>query len=143
MGQIRRPRARTLQRLLLRLEQAIDLVGQRLHFAWRGYLEPRSAPSNNAAYRSAQALERSEADGDLESAAVRFEQALAVGRTVGEPGLVAASLESLARLSSARDDQDEARRMLVEAARVRESSARPAPPHEQRDIAALRSLVAS
>jgi predicted ATPase/DNA-binding SARP family transcriptional activator len=84
-----------------------------------------------------------EADGDLESAFVRFEQSLAAGRSVGEPGLVATSLESLARLTSARGEQDEARRLLVEAVRVRESSARPAPPHERRDMAVLLPIVAS
>ena len=84
-----------------------------------------------------------EADGDLESAVARFEQSLTAGRSVGEPGLVATSLESLARLTSARGEQDEARRLLAEAARVRESSARPAPPHERRDMSALLALVAS
>ena len=83
-----------------------------------------------------------EAEGDHESALVRFGQSLAAGRTVGEPGLVATSLEGLARLSSKRE-LGEATRLLAEAARVRESSARPAPPHERRDIEALLPLVAT
>ena len=56
-----------------------------------------------------------------------------MGRRVGEPGLVATALEGLARISAQRGD-DEVRELLAEAADIRHSGARPAPPHERRDL---------
>ena len=74
-----------------------------------------------------------EADGDLDSAQAEYERALEMGRRVGEPGLVATALEGLARLGSARGS-DDVRELLAEAADIRRSRARPAPPHERRDL---------
>jgi len=80
-----------------------------------------------------------EADGDLRNAQPKYEQALAAGREVGEPGLVATCLEGLARVTA--DRPEESARFLREAADVRTRSARPAPPHEQRDLEALLSTI--
>jgi predicted ATPase/DNA-binding SARP family transcriptional activator len=77
-----------------------------------------------------------EADGDVGSARTGYEGALAVGRDCGEPGLVATALEGLARLAGSTGDQPEAERLAREATHVRETSARPAPPHESRDMRA-------
>ena len=74
-----------------------------------------------------------EADGALDSARKGYERALEVGRRVGEPGLVATALEGLARLGSVRGN-DDVRELLAEAADIRRSKARPAPPHERRDL---------
>jgi hypothetical protein len=75
-----------------------------------------------------------EADGDVRSARSRYERALTVARDVGEPGLVATALEGLARLAASASDHAEAERLAREATEVRETSARPAPPHERRDM---------
>ena len=64
--QIGGARAGPRKRLLLRLEQAIDLVGERLHFAWRRHVEPRRSARDHVADRDPQALQRREADGDLD-----------------------------------------------------------------------------
>jgi hypothetical protein len=77
-----------------------------------------------------------EADGDVGSARTGYESALAVGRDCGEPGLVATALEGLARLADSTGDHPEAARLAREATQVRETSARPAPPHERRDMRA-------
>ena len=74
-----------------------------------------------------------EADGDLDTARAEYERALEMGRRVGEPGLVATALEGLARLATQRGG-DDARELLAEAADVRRRGARPAPPHERRDL---------
>ena len=74
-----------------------------------------------------------EADGDLDGAHTGYERALEMGRRVGEPGLVATALEGLVRLGSARG-YDDVRELLAEAADIRRSGARPAPPHERRDL---------
>jgi tetratricopeptide (TPR) repeat protein len=78
-----------------------------------------------------------EADDDLGAAQDRYEQALAIGRRLGEPSVTASSLEGLGRLALGRGDRDEATRLLDEAAAVRERSHRPAPPHERRDLEAV------
>ena len=62
-----------------------------------------------------------------------YHQVLTAGRTVGEPGLVATALEGLARLAAAREDHTSARKLAAEAAQVRESASRPAPPYERFD----------
>ncbi|HWM01803.1 MAG TPA: BTAD domain-containing putative transcriptional regulator [Actinophytocola sp.] len=74
-----------------------------------------------------------EADGALDTARAEYERALEMGRRVGEPGLVATALEGLARLATQRGG-DDARELLAEAADVRRRGARPAAPHEQRDL---------
>lgn len=77
-----------------------------------------------------------EADGDVEVARARYEEALAVGRRLSEPSVTASSLEGLARLALSAGDRDAADRLLAEAAGVRERGHRPAPPHEGRDLQA-------
>ncbi|HET9421357.1 MAG TPA: BTAD domain-containing putative transcriptional regulator [Nocardioides sp.] len=74
-----------------------------------------------------------EADGDLDGAQTGYERAVETGRRVGEPGLVATALEGLARLATLRGH--DASQLLAEAVDVRRSCARPAPPHERRDLA--------
>jgi hypothetical protein len=73
-----------------------------------------------------------EADGDVDRSWSGFERALEVGRRLSEPGLVATALEGLARLTTMRGD--DARDLLAEAADIRRSRARPAPPYERRDL---------
>jgi predicted ATPase/DNA-binding SARP family transcriptional activator len=73
-----------------------------------------------------------EADGDVDLSWAGFERALEVGRRLSEPGLVATALEGLARLAAIRGD--DARDLLAEAADIRRSRARPAPPYERRDL---------
>ena len=80
-----------------------------------------------------------EAAGDTDLATERYEQVLATGRAVGEPGLTATALEGLARLAASKNEAVEAKRLLSQAAAVRERSSRPAPPHEVRDLEALTS----
>lgn len=75
-----------------------------------------------------------EAAGNIEGAHERYESLLAAGRLAGEPGLTATSLEGLARLASVRGDRGESARLLAEAAELRARAARPAPPHERRDV---------
>jgi predicted ATPase/DNA-binding SARP family transcriptional activator len=80
-----------------------------------------------------------EAAGDSVLATERYEQVLAAGRAVGEPGLIATALEGLARLAAAKNEAAEVKRLLGEAALVRKRSSRPAPPHELRDLQGLTS----
>ncbi len=84
-----------------------------------------------------------EADGDVDSARSRYERALAMAREVGEPGLVATALEGLARLAAIAGDRSAADQLLREASHVREASARPAPPHERRDLQELAAVAPS
>jgi tetratricopeptide (TPR) repeat protein len=77
-----------------------------------------------------------EADGNVVSAQERFEEVLDAGRRVGEPGLTATALEGLGRLAAARGDRVETTRLLTQATALRDRSARPAPPHERRDLEA-------
>lgn len=80
-----------------------------------------------------------EAEGELVRAKELYEQVLAIGRRVGEPGLIATALEGLARLAASNNKAAEANRLLREACAVRERSSRPAPPHELRDLESLAS----
>jgi len=78
-----------------------------------------------------------EAAGDPTTAGERYDDLLDLGRRVGEPGLTSTALEGLCRLASERGDPVLASTLLAEAAQLRTSSARPAPPHERRDLAAV------
>jgi predicted ATPase len=78
-----------------------------------------------------------EAEGSLEVALARYQEALETSYAVGEPALTATALEGLGRVSWASGDIEDARRLLADAARVRASRTRPAPPHERRDLAPL------
>jgi tetratricopeptide (TPR) repeat protein len=73
-----------------------------------------------------------EADGHLDAAQAGYERALGAGREMGEPGLVATALEGMARLAARRGD--DTRELLSDAADIRRAAARPAPPHERRDL---------
>jgi len=77
-----------------------------------------------------------EVAGEMSSARARYADVLAIGRRVGEPGLTSTALEGLGRLAAGSGDVAEAHRLLSEAAELRRSSARPAPPHERRDLEA-------
>ena len=80
-----------------------------------------------------------EAEGNLVGARDGYRQVLATGHDVGEPSLTATALEGLGRLEWARGEVEETRRLLAQAAQVRTTRARPAPPHERRDLAPLQS----
>jgi len=75
-----------------------------------------------------------EADGDIPAAQARYQEALALGRRLGEPGVTASALEGVARLALASGDHETASARFDEAAGIRERFHRPAPPHERRDI---------
>ena len=72
-----------------------------------------------------------EAEGDRAEARAGYEQVLAAGRSVGEPGLVASALEGLARLAATDGDDAGASTLATEAAQLRQSASRPAPPYER------------
>ena len=78
----------------------------------------------------------------LKDAADRYVQVHAMGEQYGEPTLIATGLEGMARVASASGQHDEARARLQEAALLRQSAARPAPPHEQVELDALRAQAA-
>ena len=78
-----------------------------------------------------------EAAGDATAAGERYDELLDLSRRVGEPGLTSTALEGLCRLAIERGDRALASTLLAEAAQLRTSSARPAPPHERRDLAAV------
>ncbi|HJQ88410.1 MAG TPA: BTAD domain-containing putative transcriptional regulator [Propionibacteriaceae bacterium] len=82
-----------------------------------------------------------EADGALEAATAGYENALTVGRRLGEPGVTAAALEGLARMADAVGDRSQATRLLHEATDIRTRFNRPAPPHERRDLSALAATL--
>ena len=73
-------------------------------------------------------------DGLLDDAAERYAQVHAAGQQYGEPTLLATGLEGLARVAASVGQRDEARARLSEAVKVRQASARPAPPHEQVEL---------
>jgi predicted ATPase/DNA-binding SARP family transcriptional activator len=75
-----------------------------------------------------------EAHGDLVAAGVRYQDALELGRRLGEPSVTASALEGLARLASAAGNPEVAAASFVEAAGIRERFHRPAPPHERADL---------
>jgi tetratricopeptide (TPR) repeat protein len=74
-----------------------------------------------------------EAQGEVDSAAAHFQEALALGRRLGEPSVTAAAIEGLSRLARGRQELEEADRLLHEAAEIRGRYHRPAPPHERRE----------
>ena len=75
-----------------------------------------------------------EAADDLAAARERYEQVLARGRAIGEPALVATALEGLGRVATRDGSPGEGRRLLDEAAVLRQERSRPAPPFERRDL---------
>jgi predicted ATPase len=75
-----------------------------------------------------------EAAAELVAARARYEEVLDSGKAVGEPALVATALEGLGRVASRGGRLDEGRRLLAEAATLRQDRSRPAPPLERRDL---------
>ena len=73
-------------------------------------------------------------DGLLDDAAERYERVRAAGQQYGEPTLIATGLEGLSRTAAGTGQTDEARTLLIEAAEVRRTAARPAPPYEQVEL---------
>lgn len=80
-------------------------------------------------------------DGLLDEAAGRYRQVHEAGERLGEPTLVATGLEGLARVAAAENHQVEAAELLRQADELREATARPAPPHERRDVDLLRNQL--
>ena len=78
-----------------------------------------------------------EAEDDLVSAQEGYERVLATGRSVGEPALIATALEGLGRVAARQGLDAESHRLLAEAAELRLTRGRPAPPHERRDLEML------
>lgn len=77
-----------------------------------------------------------EAAGDVAAARGRYDELLELSRRIGEPGLTSTALEGLCRLAAGSGDRTLASTLLAEATQLRSTSSRPAPPHEQRDLAA-------
>jgi hypothetical protein len=86
-----------------------------------------------------------ESDGLPDEARERFERARDIGDTAGEPHLVAAGLEGLARIAAV-DGSPEAlavaRSLLAQADAVREHAGRPRAPYERTELADLTSRLA-
>lgn len=70
----------------------------------------------------------------MSSARDRYADVLPHRPPVGESGLIGTALEALGRLAAESGDLPEAHRLFSEASALRRSSARPAPPHERRDL---------
>ena len=66
----------------------------------------------------------------------RYAELLTLSRRIGEPGLTSTALEGLGRLAAGSGDRALASTLLAEATQLRTTLSRPAPPHEQRDLAA-------
>jgi predicted ATPase/tetratricopeptide (TPR) repeat protein len=86
-----------------------------------------------------------EVEGLVDSARERFEQARDIGDRAGEPHLVAAGLEGLARLAAGGDPADRAaaRSLLAQADEVRARAQRPRAPYEQAELTELTHLLAA
>lgn len=81
-----------------------------------------------------------EFDGDFVAAGRRYDEVLAIGRRLREPGLTASANEGLARRSMSLGLREECAQLLAEASELRAKSSRPAPPHEARDLEVGRGL---
>jgi hypothetical protein len=79
-----------------------------------------------------------EQDGLLDEARPRYERVRDIGDNAGEPQLVAAGLEGLARLAASGEDRakglDEARALLAQAGAVRQRGGRPLTPYERAEL---------
>jgi tetratricopeptide (TPR) repeat protein len=76
-------------------------------------------------------------EGLLDDAVDKYRQVRATGERLGEPTLVATGLEGLARVTASGGDAAAAGALLRQAADVREAAARPAPPHERKELERL------
>ncbi|WP_143056336.1 AfsR/SARP family transcriptional regulator [Pedococcus cremeus] len=108
-----------------------DWQQARTHFgaAVAGFTELRTPVMRGLAL--AQLARCDEAVGAATLALDGYEQAVALGRSTGEPGLTATGLEGLARLARAAGDVDTAESRSAEAAALRSASIRPVAPHER------------
>ena len=108
-----------------------DWQQARTHFraAAAGFAELRTPVMRGAALVGLARCD--EAGGALTLSRDGYEQAVALGRSTGEPGLTAAGLEGLARLAGADGDDGTAAECSAEAARLRCATSRPLPPHER------------
>jgi hypothetical protein len=75
-----------------------------------------------------------EAHANTAAAQARYQEALEVGRRLGEPSVTASALEGLARLSLLAGDRGTATARFDEAAGIRDRFHRPPPPHERDDL---------
>ena len=80
-------------------------------------------------------------DGLVDDASERYARVQAAGDQYGEPTLVATGLEGLARVTVSSSQHEVAKARLRQAAGVRQAAARPAPPHEQRELDELWAQV--
>jgi tetratricopeptide (TPR) repeat protein len=80
-------------------------------------------------------------DGLVDDASERYARVQAAGDQYGEPTLVATGLEGLARVAVHASQHEAAKARLRQAAEVRRAAARPAPPHEQRELDELWAQV--
>jgi hypothetical protein len=76
-------------------------------------------------------------EGLLDDAVDKYRQVRATGERLGEPTLVATGLEGLARVTASGGDAAAVGVLLRQAADVREAAARPAPPHERKELEGL------
>jgi hypothetical protein len=82
-------------------------------------------------------------DGLLDEAAEKYGQVHEAGGRLGEPTLVATGLEGLARVAAAESGPLRRPALLQQADQLREATARPAPPHERRELELLRAQLAA
>jgi predicted ATPase/DNA-binding SARP family transcriptional activator len=82
-------------------------------------------------------------DGLLDDAEEKYARVRASGEQIGEPTLRATGQEGLARVFAGRHQLTKAAALLREAATLRAAAARPAPPHEQKELDALSHLLAA
>jgi predicted ATPase/DNA-binding SARP family transcriptional activator len=76
-------------------------------------------------------------EGLLDEATMKYVQVRDSGERLGEPTLVASGLEGLARVAASRGDTSGVVALLHQAAAVRQHAARPAPPHEHKELDGL------
>ena len=82
-------------------------------------------------------------DALFDEAAERYRSVQAAGDRHGEPTLLAAGLEGLARVAVSTGQRDEAQLLVKEAAGIRQATARPPLPHEQQELDDLFEQVGS
>jgi hypothetical protein len=79
----------------------------------------------------------------LDEADGKYAEVRAAGEELGEPTLIATGTEGLARVAFSREEALRAGALLRRAADVRQAAARPAPPHERRELDGLERLLAA
>ncbi|HUR13401.1 MAG TPA: BTAD domain-containing putative transcriptional regulator [Mycobacteriales bacterium] len=82
-------------------------------------------------------------EGLIDAAQDRYQQLLVDADAISDASLRATALEGLAHVVAARGDKDGAAEGLAEANELRTRAARPAPPHERRELAALAQQLES